>query len=363
MINLVQFLLPQKFLGIDIGTSFVKIVEISRFGNRRKLENYASLSADVLYKKPFRTFEKSTLTLSSDDIARAIRALLEDAKIKTHQAVFSIPDFSTFFTSFDLPPMTKEELAQAVRYEAKQHIPFPLGEMTLDWRVVNEGALNQPNQKVPILLAAVPNEVINQYKQIADLANLELFALEAEVFGLIRSLVGEDDRNAVALIDIGAQSTTCSVVDRRNLFTSHSFDIAGNELTSTIAKSLSIDYKEAEEMKKKYGLKKGEEINNGQRSVREVISPLIDNILREAEGIFYSFYKKKGREVQKVILAGGVALLPGIKEYFAERLKKEIVIADPFSAIFYPPILEKSLKEMGPGYAISVGSALRGLEY
>lgn len=362
MINFLQFLLPQRFLGIDIGTSYVKLVEISRFGHRRKLENYGSLSAEVLYKKPFRTFDKNTLFLSSEDIARSIRAIMEEAKIKSRQVVFSIPDFSTFFTSFDLPPMTKEELGQAVRYEAKQHIPFPLSEMTLDWRVVNESAFNRKGEKLTILLAAVPNEVINQYGDIARLAQLELFALEAEVFGLMRSLIGDDEKQPIALMDIGAQSTTCSIVDKKNLFTSHSFDIAGNELTSVISKSLNIDYVQAEEAKKKYGLSPEDQADT-ERNVRQVISPLIDNILREAEGIFSSFYQKRKVEVQKVIVAGGFALLPGLKEYFTEHLKKEVVIADPFSNIFYPPILEKTLKEMGPGYAIAVGSALRGLEY
>jgi len=362
MLNFLQFLLPQRFLGIDIGTSHVKLVEISRFGHRRKLENYGSITAEVLYKKPFRTFDKNTLLLSSEDIAKAISAILEEAKIKTKQAVFSIPDFSTFFTSFELPPMTKEELAQAVKYEAKQHIPFPLGEMTLDWRVLDERAFNRKGEKLTILLAAVPNEIINQYREIANLAGLELFALEAEVFGLIRSLIGEDEREPIGIIDIGAQSTTCSIVEKRNLFTSHSFDIASNEITNVISKGFDIDWGEAEEIKKKYGLLADGQMD-GQRDIRQVISPLIDNIIREAEGIFSSFYQKKMVEVKKVKIAGGLALLPGLKDYFAERLKKEIIIADPFSNIFSSPILEKTLKEMGPSYAIAVGSALRGLEY
>lgn len=360
MLNFLQFLLPQKFIGIDIGTSYVKVVEISRFGHRRKLENYGSITAEVFYKKPFRTFDKNTLVLSSGDIAKAISAILEEAKIKTRQAVFSIPDYSTFFTSFELPPMTKEELAQAVKFEAKQHIPFPLGEMTLDWRVINGKALAQKNEKLTILLAAVPNEIINQYKEIATLAQIELFALEAEVFGLIRSLVGEDEKEPIGVIDIGAQSTTCSIVDRRNLFTSHSFDVAGNEITNVLSKGFNIDWKEADEIKKKYGLLP---VADGEKNVRQVISPLVDNIIREAEGIFYSFYQRKRKEISKVVVSGGNALLPGLKDYFSERLKKEVIIANPFSGIFFPPILENTLKAMGPAYAIAVGSALRGLEY
>ncbi|MDP2663940.1 MAG: type IV pilus assembly protein PilM [bacterium] len=358
--NPLKMLLPKKFLGIDIGTSFIKMVEVSRFGYRRKLENYGSLPASVLYQKPFRTFEKNTLILSSEDIARAIRAVMQQAKIETRQVVFSIPDFSSFFTTIELPSMSEEELPQAVRYEARQHIPLPLGETTLDWQLLDERQIEQ-QKRLKVLLVAVPNEIINQYREIARLANLELYALEAEVFGLIRALAKEDDKDPLALIDIGAQSTTCNIVEKKNLKVSYSFDMSANDLTDTVSKSLGVTYLEAEELKKSQGLKMSE--GNESKGVREILLPLVDVILREVETVFNNFYQKGGREIQKIILAGGVALLPGLKEYFRGRFRKEVEIANPFVDLFYPPILENTLREMGPAYAIAVGVALRGLEY
>ena len=363
----VQLLFPKRFLGIDIGTSYIKIMEISRFGNRRKLENYGSLPAAVLYQKPFRTFEKSTLLLSTDDISRAIRAVLAEAKIKTSTTIFSIPDFSTFFTNFELPLMTKEELPRAVEFEARQHVPLPLAEVTLDWQITEGevsdkgktpksrpvGTTGQANLK--ILLAAVPNEVINQYREIARISQLEMFALEAEVFGLKRALVDEEERKPIALVDIGAQTTTCSIVDKKILESSHSFDMSGNDFTKIISDGLNLGYEEAENLKIKEGL--------SDKEVREILLPLIDVVLREVSGVLNNFSNKKGREIQKIILAGGSALLPGLKDYLAENLKTEVEIANPFSKIFYPPILEKKLKEMGPAFTIAVGMALRGLEY
>ena len=363
-----KILLPKKFLGIDVGTAAIKIVELSRWGERRKLENYGEIKAEVVYEKPFRTFEKSTLLLSSREISRAIKAVIEEAKIKTRDCVFSIPDFSSFFTNFELPPMTKEELPQAVVYEAKQHVPLPLGEVTLDWQVIEGEVSDQKKTKLKILLVAVPNEVINQYREIAALTNLQLFALEAEVFGLIRSLISEDEKRTLSIIDIGAQSTTCSIIDKRVLKVSYSFDLSGNELTEIVAKSLSLDYKTAEKLKEKYGL---EDIllphtisgtPSPEKSIKEILLPLIDTILREIEKICQNFYQTEGKEVQKFIIAGGTALIPGLKEYFESYLKKEVEIANPFSSLFYPPILEKTLKKMGPAYAIAVGTALRGLE-
>ncbi|MFH1180794.1 MAG: type IV pilus assembly protein PilM [bacterium] len=343
--------IPKKFLGVDIGTSAIKIVELQRRGDRKKLENYGEVKASVLYEKPFRTFEKSSLLLSSQDIARAIYAVIQEAKIKTKDCVFSIPDFSSFFTNFELPQMTKEELPQAVNYEARQHIPMPLGEVTLDWQVVGGNLPIEQKEKLKILLVAVPNEVINQYQEIAQICQLNLFGLEPEVFGLIRSLPPEDQKPAFCIIDIGAQSTTCSIIERKVLKMSYSFDTAGNQLTEQIAKSLSVGYSEAEEMRKKYGLLPG-----GEKSIKDVLLPLVDVILREIERI------SSGKNIQKFILAGGASLIPGLKEYFQERLGKETEISNPFADIFYPPILEKTLKDMGPSYAIAIGMALRGLE-
>jgi len=364
MLNLPKLFLPQRCLGIDVGTSFVKMVEMSRFGHRLRLENYGFLSASVLYEKPFRTFEKNTLLLSSDDVAKAITAVREEAKTKTKQVVFSIPDFSTFFTNFNLPKMTQEEIPQAVRYEARQHIPVPLGEVALDWQVIDNHRLPEQKDALKILLVAVPNEIINQYQKIAELANLDLIALEAEVFSLLRSLIPPVERGVVAMVDIGAQSTTCSVVDNKILKMSHSFDMSGDDLTDTLAKGLNVDFTAAENLKKQYGIKG--EIGEGKpdaRNIREMLLPLIDIILRETEMIFNNFYQRERKEIQKVIMAGSTALLPGLKDYFQEILKKEIEVGNPFANIFFPPILEKKLELMGPGLAIAVGLARRGLEY
>lgn len=348
----------KRALGIDIGTSSVKIVELSRLGGWReriKLENYGEVSLLTLHEKPFRTFEKGALLLSSQEISRAIKAILEEARISTSQAVISIPDFSTFFTNLELPPLTRKELPEAVRFEARHYIPLPLAEVTLDWSLIEGEVTDQPKEKLQILLLAVPNEVINQYREIAEFSQLQLLSLEAEVFSLVRALIKKNKR-IQALVDIGAQSTTVSIIDQGILKRTHSFDVSGNEMTKVLAKALSIDYKEAENFKKRYGLVSPE------KAIAEVLYPLIDLILREIEKISQDFYQSEGKNIDQVILAGGSALLPGLRDYCFSRLKKEVIIANPFSDIFYPPILEETLKEMGPAYAISVGTALRGLE-
>jgi len=348
-------IIPKNALGIDIGTSSIKVVELSKWGERVKLENYGEVSISTFYEKPFRTFEKSTLLLSSKDIAKAILAILEEAKTKERKAIFSIPDFSTFFTTFDLPQMSEEEIPTAVKYQARQYIPLPLSAVTLDWQII-EGKTANKKTPLKVLTVAVPNEVINQYQEIASLAKLQLTFLEAEVFSLSRALIGED-RRVVSIVDIGAQSTTVNIVEKKNLKMSHSFDVTGNELTHALAKSLNINYKEAEDLKRKYGLRPSEE-----KDIAQILYPLVDTIFTEIEKSFNNVTQVEKKEIQKIILAGGVALLPGLKEYFFEKSKIETEIANPFADIFYPAILDKNLKEMGPAFTIAVGAALRGLE-
>lgn len=356
---------PKKFLGVDIGTSGVKMVELRKFGAKIKLENYGELKPFAFYETPLRTFEKSTLALSSQDIAKSLSAILEEAKIKTKKAVFSIPDFSTFFTWFRLPPMSKEEVPSAVRYEALQHIPLPLSEVTLDWQVIEGKLSEQEKNRLKILLVAVPKEILNQYQEIATLAQLELQAVEAEVFALSRASI-KNEKGVIALLDIGAQSTTISIIDKGILKRSHSFDISGNEMTKVVSKSLGVDYSKAEALKKKYGLNPisqflEPDIPYGQ-DLKKILCPFCDIILAEVKKTAQDFYQVESKETQKIILAGGTALLPGLKEYFVEELRKETEVANPFSYIFCPPILETELKAMGPSYAIAIGAALRGLE-
>jgi Tfp pilus assembly PilM family ATPase len=143
---------------------------------------------------------------------------------------------------------------------------------------------------------------------------------------------------------------------------SYSFDMSGNELTKVISKGLGVDYKTAENLKEKYGIISTSSQEAPASEVREILLPLVDVILKEIEKISQNFYQTEGKEIQKIILAGASAFLPGLKEYFQNHFKREIEIANPFPNLFCPPILEKTLKEMGSSYAIAVGTALRGLE-
>jgi type IV pilus assembly protein PilM len=179
-------------LGIDIGTFSIKMVEMSKKGERTTLENYGEVTTRQIGSSTFRSgFDQGTnsFTLSSKEIAQGIQAILLEAKMHAKSVTFSVPDFSSFFTSFDLPPMTKEELPKAINFEARQHIPLPLSDVVLDWQVIENKNSNNGSVSNKVILVAVPKEVISQYQEIGRVCNLTVSALEAEVFGLIRSLI------------------------------------------------------------------------------------------------------------------------------------------------------------------------------
>jgi len=357
--KLFEKLFPKKFLGIDIGISSIKLVEISKWGGGRTLENYGLIEAKALFKEKIRTFEETTLLVSPTYVSRAIKAVIKEAKIKTKAAIFSIPDFSTFFITLELPPMEEKEISEAVRYNAPQYLPLPISETTLDWRLV-EGRptlAEEGRTKLKILVIAIPNEIIAQYQMVAKMANLELYALESEVFGIVKSSIKEEEKEGViCLIDLGAHSSTVNIVDKGTLKKSYSLDFSSNNLTYVITKSLEVEYAQAEILKKKYGLLPSKE------NIAEILYPFLDPFLGEVRNIFHDFRESEEKEVEKVLLVGGGAKLPGLKTYFSEVLKKEVEISNPFADLFYPPVLGEILRELGPVFAPAIGVALEELD-
>jgi len=180
--------------------------------------------------------------------------------------------------------------------------------------------------------------------------------LEAEVFSMTRSLPANDKETTMVMLDIGAQTTTINIIDQGVLKLSHSFDISGNDFTQNISKSLQVEYKEAEYFKRKYGIKKK------GKAIRKVLLPRIDLITMEIQKIARRYREKEGQDIQKVLLGGGTALMPGLKSYLAEELTQKVEVIKPFSDLYYPSILENRLEKLGPSFAVAVGLGRRGLQ-
>lgn len=348
-------LFAKKTLGIDIGASSIKIVEVSLSGDKKTLENY------VEFRLPrtsgiLKTFYGDSTLILSDEVSDILQAVLKRAKIKERRAAFALPDFSTFFTTFTLPPMTEGEITQAIEFEARHHIPLPIEEVTFDWQIIEKQEVS-PGVKLTVLLVAVPNKVLQGYQRLATLGNFEVQGMEAEVFGLIRSSVAEGKYwGPVCLVDIGWQSTTVSIVEKKVLRTSHSFDLSGTGLTRTLAKALQVSTSEAEDMKVKYGL------DPNHPRVANVISKELNALAVEVEKVYQAFEKTFDRKVGVIILTGGTSDMFGLKEYFESYFKKSVDKVNPFALLAYPPVLKNKLSSMASSFAVAVGVAMMGMD-
>jgi len=352
MFNPFDLFFPKKVVGVDVGTASIKVVEISKWGGGKTLENYGEIKSISLYKdqEPFRTFDGASYMLSDFFVSRAVRAILDEAGIRTKSAVFSVPDYSTFCITFDMPPMSEKEIAESVRYHAPQYIPLPISETTLDWKVIG-GTPGDKKSDIKIFLIAIPNQVVEGYKRVAQGAGLELYALEAEAPAISRALV-KDNKKIICLVDIGVQSTTINIIDKGVLKKSYSFGFAGGQLTYAIASSLGVAKDKAEQIKNEHGL------ISTEKEITKTLYFLIDPLLSEIKNISQEFYQSNNKNIEEIYLTGGTANMPGLREYFQESFNKKVFVPNCFSDFLYPPILEESLRKIGPSFSVAVGSAL-----
>lgn len=350
--NPFKMFFPRKIVGIDIGTASIKVVELYSWGRGRVLKNYGELKLpeEYLLNSEKGNYKK----LSVDFVSKAIKEILYQAHIKTKKVIFSIPDFSTFCTSFDIPPMTEKEIPGAIRYNASQYITLPISEVTLDWQIIPNSQGNN-NSSLKVFLVAIPNQVVQEYQTIAQMSGLEIYALEAGALGITRSLIKNKEKT-ICLVDIGAQSSTINIVDKGFLKRSYSLNFSSNQLSNAVSSALGVGYNEAEEIKNKEG------IISQRQELTQSLYPLINQLLNEIKSISVEFFQQQKRQIEEVYLVGGTANFPGLKEYFAKILKKEVYIPNCFSGLSYPPILDKTLREMSPSFSVAIGIALGGLD-
>ena len=353
----------RRQLGVDVGTSSVKIVELERENEHLKLANYGIISGSDFFGE---TLSGSStplgLKMSENDVAGVLKRLLASANIKARSAVMSIPIFSSFLTVMELPNLSAKELESAVPFEARSYIPVPLAEVVLDWLIIptessGAAAAEQKKEKITVLLIAVPKEVISKYQRIAAAAGLALAALESESFSLARSLVGSD-KGAVMLIDMGDRSANLTVINQGFILISHSADISGREITKAVAHGLNVIPARAEELKRMSGVAQ----TAAEKGLAQVITPFIDKLVGEIERMDNLLNKKISKKIEKIILTGGTANLPGMTEYISRRLGVEIIIGNSLGQIKFNPELERIFRrELSPVLAVAVGLAMREL--
>ncbi len=344
---------PKSFLGIDIGASAVKVVEIEKKDKRHKLKNYAVYSLKEYLKRTNYRVGGESARVPSMEIAKAIKASMKEAEIEAKEAHLSVPVYSSFSTLMDLPKMSKEEIPSALQFEARKYIPVPISEVVLDWSIVSPLS-QKPGYQV--LVIAVPKKTIEYYNQTMKLAEMTSKSIEEETFSLSRALVG-NDKSTIMLIDAGARSINVSIVDDGYIRITHNLELGGLKVTKAIAQQMDYDVEKAEEIKK--GVSGVKSNNEHLTQIKGISRSILKVIVVEIEKIIDSYQKKRNRKVGKCIVVGSGAHLVGFIDCLKEGLSLDVSLGDPFARVDYPSILKPAIKELGPSLAVAVGLAMR----
>jgi len=354
------------FLGIDFGTSALKVVEVSFNKQRTHLINYGWVDFSSGEKKKG-IYKGSKLRLQGGHLQKYLKKLLKKMPLKSKQAYVSMAGFNGLVALIELPNMKKEELDQAVEFEAHKYIPASLDEVFLSWDIVSRknikknklikkiGKESNAPEKVEILLVAALKEEVLKYEKIISDSGLKMKALELEMFSMVRSLVGNDLGNFI-IIDIGARNSNIILTEKGIVKINRSVDMGGNEITKTIAESMDISRQRAESLKRQK-----KDIFNSREGT--ILLPSLELIAKEAQRIIKSYESRNEKaHLDGAILSGGTANLAGIDAYFSKVLGVKAVVGNPWSRIDFDKSLDSQIKEMGPSFSVAVGLALRGVE-
>ena len=343
-------------VGIDIGSSSIKVVQLKLLHGSAALETYGELQLGPYAK----TDIGRATNLDPARLAEALVDIMREASVSSREVALGISYSSSFITVITLPSNNPGQLASMVPIEARKYIPVPVNEVTIDWFVIPDprGAAKAPakNPSTRILLAAIHNEALSKYRTVAKTAALNVGFTEIEIFSTIRSSVLEND-GVVALLDLGAATTKLYIVADGIVQKTHSMTVGSQDMTLSLSQALQLSVADAEELKRQVGLT---DAGNDPR-IKQSLNFTLERILSELHRVLAAYETSSGTKVSKVVLAGGGVLLQGPLEYATAYFERTVTVADPFSKVEYPAFLEDTLKEAGPSFAVAIGVALRRL--
>jgi len=344
----------RSYLGVDIGTASIKVVELEAGSNHNpRLVTYGraeQTSADLTKVDAERDLERITTTL---------KEVCRQAHTTSNQAIAALPTFAVFSSVISLPQMSDRELKAAISWEARKFVPLPIEEMILDFKVLSRAPNigDEEGKDMRVLLTAAPQNVVKKYLEIFKGAGIELLSLETEAFALERSLVG-GSREVVMVVDMGDVTTNICVIDNGIPILNRSVDIGGLTLTKAIAHSLNIDIKRAEQFKRDVGLTaSASTAGNIPKTIEATIGPIVN----EVKYSLSLYQSQSAQPVEKIILTGGSAFLPNLPAYLENLFQLKTYLGDPWARVSYPVDLKPILEEIGPRFAAAIGLAMREL--
>lgn len=358
-----------SILGVDIGTSSAKIVQMRASRGTAILETYGEIALGPYGDQPI----GKAVKLSPEKTAQALTDLMKEANVTARAGGISVPFSSSLISVLELPKVDKESLKRIVPIEARKYIPIPISEVTLDWFQIPEeegeasafdrvgDAPAHPNGQ-EVLLIAIHNSAVENLQTIAADSGLTADFYEIEIFSVARSSLSHGIA-PVLVVDLGAATTKMYVVERGIVRMTHLTTIGGQHMTEVLGRSLGWDFEKAERVKRERGLKNSDAYSTDENErIHASLLSTLERVFGEINRVLLSYGQRYNKNIARVVLAGGGASLPGIAEEAKTSLHADVEVADPFSRTEAPAFLGDVLREIGPGFAVSVGLVLRKLK-
>ena len=340
----------KNVIGLDIGSSSIKLVELREGKNGFRLQNLAvsSLAPEAIVDGAL---------MDSVTIIDTIKDLVNSVT-KTREVVTSVSGHSVIVKKITLPFMTETELGESIQWEAERHIPFDINDVNIDFQILGSGSDNP--EMMDVILVAAKKDIINDYRSVIMEAGLNPVVVDIDAFALENMLginydIERDE--VVAIANVGASVTNINILkDNTSAFTRDVFK-GGNQITEEIQRQLHVDYEEAEKVK--VG-DKGD--SKSQGIVQEVLKTAGESLAMEI-GNSLDFFQSTStyQKISKLYLSGGGSKIKDFDIILQQQIGIPVEIANPFRKIEYS---EKSfdleyLRDIGPVMAVGVGLASR----
>ena len=341
-------------LGVDISSTAVKLLQLSRNGNRFRVDHYA-----VEPLPPNAVVEKNIVEVEA--VGEAIRRALARSGSKAKHAAAAVAGSAVITKIIPMPAdLDEHEMEAQVELEAVNYIPYPIDEVSLDFEVL--GPMPNSPDMVQVLLAASRSENVELRSSALELAGLtakvmdvEAFAVE-NAFALVASELPVTPDGVVALVDIGATMTTLSVLRGGRSIYSREQVFGGKQLTDEVMRRYGLSYEEAGLAKRQGGLPETYEV--------EVLEPFKEATVQQISRLLQFFYAgSEFNRVDHIVLAGGCAVLPGLTAMVEEQLGVQTVIANPLAQMTLGSRVQAhALAQDAPALMIACGLALRSFD-
>lgn len=358
----------QSVLGLDIGSSAIKAVQIKKKKGKAVLETYGELSLG-----PYAGVEVGRATrIDNATLIQAINDLfsIKEVNITTRITGMAIPMRASMVSVLTFPTSDEKKLAEMVPLEARKYIPVPISEVAFDWSVIpnafsgedaneKDSAKNkQAPFKTEVLVVAIHNDTLSAYAELTTKTGLQNTFYEIEMFGAMRALLDQSQIAPALVIDFGSATTKIYIVEAGIVRESHVINRGFQDITLNISTSLSVPIDLAEQLKRNYGSNKAED----DKHVGDVATLVLDALFSEINTVMVSYQRKHAKNIGLVYLTGGGASMKGMAEKSLQHLSIKTEIGNSFSKVQVPAFLQEVLKATGTGFSVAVGVALRKLQ-